>query len=263
MLHTNSTNIDATGIDAMVNFSGIPLQFETIVDFLKQEVALKGVCQGIVRRQIIEQTTRERNIFVTPEEIQAEANRQRYQKHLESAAATFAWLSDQMITSEDWEIGIQHHLLAQKLAEHLFGGEVERYLAEHRFDFEQVSLYRIVVPYQQLAQELFYQIEEREISFYEAAHLYDIDENRRLQCGYEGKLHRRDFKPEMAAIVFGAPVEQVMGPFPSEQGYELLVVEALISPELTAEMRQEIMSRLFQEWLTHELEYRIYHQPEH
>lgn len=262
MLYTDSTDIDAAGIDAMDNFSGIPLQLETIVDFLKQEVALKGVCQGILRCQIVEQAAQERNILVTPEEIQAEANRQRYQKHLESAAATFAWLSDQMITSEDWEVGIRHRLLAQKLAEHLFGGEVERYLAEHRLDFEQVSLYRIVVPYQQLAQELFYQIEEREISFYEAAHLYDIEENRRLQCGYEGKLHRWDFNPEMAAVIFGAPVEQVIGPFPSEQGYELLLVEAFISPELTVEMRQEIVNRLFQEWLNHELEYRIYHQPE-
>lgn len=263
MLYTDSTVIDATGIDAMVNFSGIPLQLETIIDFLKQEVALKDVCQGILRCQIIEQAAQERNITVTSEEIQIEADRQRYQKHLESASATFEWLSNQMITSEDWEVGIRHHLLSQKLAERLFGGEVEHYLAEHRLDFEQVSLYKIVVPYQQLAQELFYQIEEREISFYEAAHLYDIDENRRLQCGYEGKLHRWSFNPEMAAIVFGAPVEQVMGPFSSEQGYELLVVEAFIAPELTAEMRQEIISRMFQEWLTHELEYRIYHQPEH
>lgn len=256
-----SQQSEPTNIEPMVNFSGIPLQLETIVDFLKQEVSLKEICQKILCRQIIEQTAQERGIVVTPEDIQAEADRQRYQRRLESATVTFAWLADQMITSEDWEMGMQQHLLANKLAEHLFGKDVERYLAEHRLDFEQVSLYRIVVPYQQLAQELFYQIEEREISFYEAAHLYDIDGNRRLQCGYEGKLHRWSFKPEMAAIIFGADVEQVIGPFQSEQGYELLVVEALISPELTPEIRQEIINRLFQEWLEHELAYRIYHQP--
>lgn len=241
--------------DAMINFSGVSLQFETIVDFLKQEVHLKDICQRILTCQIIEQAAQERQIVVTPEEIQAEADQQRRQRRLESASATFAWLNEQLITPEDWEAGIRSHLLTQKLARSLFEHEVERYFAEHRLDFEQVSLYKLTVPYRQLSQELFYQIEENEISFYEAAHLYDIDERRRLQCGYEGRFYRWSLKPEVAAIVFGAKLREVLGPLQNEQGFDLLMVEEITTAELTPETQQQIIDRLFDEWLDSELNY--------
>jgi parvulin-like peptidyl-prolyl isomerase len=245
-------------ITAMVRFSRLTLESEDIISFLKQEVKLKDICQQMLYQQIVARAAQERGIGVTPDEIQMEADRQRYEKRLESAAATFNWLAEQLITPEEWEAGIRNHLLARKLAEHLFGRDVERYFAEHRLDFEKIVLYKITVPYQQLSQELFYQIEENEISFYEAAHLYDIDERRRLQCGYEGKLYRWSLTPEIAAVVFAARVGEVVGPLPSEQGYDLLMVENIIAAELNAELRQEITDRMFQEWLESELNHLIH-----
>ncbi|NJO40921.1 MAG: peptidylprolyl isomerase [Cyanobacteria bacterium CRU_2_1] len=244
----------------MVSFSGTPIQSEAIVDFLKREMSLKEICQKILYQQIIDKTAQERGVVVTSDEIQAEADRQRYQQRLESSTATYAWLTDQLITPDDWEAGIHDRLLTQKLAESLFASDVEKYFAEHRLDFEQISLYRLTVPYQQLSQELFYQIEENEISFYEAAHLYDIDERRRLQCGYEGRLYRWSLTPEMAAVVFGARLREVLGPFQGEQGYDLFIVEEFVSAELTPETRQEIIDRLFREWLNSELNYLLHSQ---
>jgi parvulin-like peptidyl-prolyl isomerase len=226
---------------------------ELIVDFLKREIAFKEVCQRMISQQMIYKTAEARNIDVTAAEIQAEANHQRYQRHIESAADTFAWLAEEQITPEDWEAGICDRLLAQKLAESLFADEVESYFIEHRLSFEQVLLYQLAVPYPQLAQELLYQIEENEISFYEAAHLYDLDKQRRLQCGYAGKLYRLNFQPEVAAILLGANPGEIVGPVQSEQGYNLLMVEEFIPAKLTPEIRSIILDRLFQGWLEHEL----------
>jgi parvulin-like peptidyl-prolyl isomerase len=234
---------------------------EIIIEFLKREVQLKEICQKVLCRQVIDRAAQERGIIVTAEEIQIEADRQRHQKRLESAAATFAWLQDQLITPDDWEAGIRNNLISQKLADVLFTPEVGKYFAEHRLDFEQILLYKLVVPYEQLAQEIFYQVEESEISFYEAAHLYDIDERRRLQCGYEGKLYRWSLKPEIAAIIFSARAREIMSPLQTEQGYELLMVEEFISAELTPEISQKIINRLFEEWLESELNY-VIHQDE-
>jgi len=72
-------------------------------------------------------------------------------------------------------------------------------------------LYQIVVPFERVAQQLFYQIEEQEISFYEAAHLYDIDEKRRHQCGFERKLYRRSLNPNIATILSRARLKEVLG----------------------------------------------------
>ena len=241
-----------------INFCGINLESETIVDFLKQEMLLKEVCQKILYQQIIERVAQEKKITVTAEEIQAEADRIRTEKRLEKASEAIAWLTDQMTTADDWEQEICAHLLAQKLAHHLFDKEIEKFFAHNRLDFDQFILYQIVVSNERLAQELFYQIVEEEISFYEAAHLYDLDEKRRHLCGYEGKLYRRSLKPDIAAVVFGAAEREIVGPLKTEQGYHLFMIQEFIEAELTSQKRQEIIDSLFKEWLISEFNYLIH-----
>ena len=242
----------------MVDFLGVSIALDEIVSILKRNIQLKEVCQKILHQRIIEQAAQERGITVTPEEIQAEADRLRREKHLEKVADTLAWLAEQMITADEWEAGIRDSLLAQKLAESLFAKEVEKFFAQNRLDFEQILLYQIIVPYERVAREIIYQIDEEEISFYEAAHFYDIDEKRRHQCGYEGKLYRWSLKPDIAAVVFSAQPEEVIGPLQTEQGFHILMLLEFIPAELTPERYQEILNRMFKEWLAIELNYMIH-----
>ncbi|MEP0858753.1 peptidylprolyl isomerase [Trichocoleus sp. DQ-U1] len=244
----------------MTDLSGASIHPNEVVNFLKKNLQLKDVHQKILYQRIIEKAAQERNLTVTAEEIQADADRLRYEKRLEKASDTLAWLADQMITVDDWEAGISDRILACKLANSLFSKEVEKFFAENRLDFDQVLLYQIIVPYEKVAQELFYQIEEEEIDFHQAAHLYDCDERRRHHCGLEGKLFRWNLKPEIAALIFSAQIGEVIGPIQTEQGYHLLMVEEFIPAELTPERYQEILDRLFEEWLTSELNYMIHNQ---
>jgi len=228
---------------------------DEIVSFLKKSLQFKEVCQAILTQRIIDRAAQTRDLIISPEEIQAEADRARRDLRLERSSDTISWLDDQQITVEDWEAGIYDRLLTHKLVEVLFGQQVEGFFAENRLDFEQVLLYQIVVPYEQLAREVFYQIEEREVSFYEAAHIYDVDSARRARCGYEGTLYRGNLKPEIAAVVFGAAPGEVVHPVQTEQGFHLLLVEEFISAQLTSEVRDDILKTMFREWLTGELTY--------
>ncbi len=179
---------------------------------------------------------------------------------MEKAEETLAWLADQLISPDDWEAGIRDRLLSQKLSESLFAKEVEKFFAQNKLDYQQVVLYQIIVPYDKVAQELFYQIEEEEISFYEAAHFYDLDEKRRQQCGYEGKLYRWSLKPDIAAVVFGSSPKHIIGPIKTDLGYHLLMVEEFIPAALTPDIYKEIMERMFKEWLASELNYMLHNQ---
>jgi parvulin-like peptidyl-prolyl isomerase len=228
---------------------------EEIVGFLKKNLQFREICRQILYQRIIDQAADTRAITITPEEIQTEADHLRRDLKLEKAADTLAWLTEQLINIDDWEGGIADRLLTQKLKANLFTKEVDVFFAQNRLDFEQILLYQIIVPYEKLAQELFYQIEEREISFYEAAHLYNIDERRRHECGYEGKLYRWTLKPEIAAVIFAADAGELIQPIQDEEGYHLLMVEEFIPATLTEEIRQNIQQRLFQEWLVGELNY--------
>ncbi|NEO29970.1 MAG: peptidylprolyl isomerase [Symploca sp. SIO3C6] len=244
----------------MLDISNLPIDPDEIINFLKRDIQLRQISQKLLYRRVVEQTATERNIIVTPEEIQAEVDRVRHEMRLEKASDALTWLASQMITPEDWEAGIHDHLLGKKLSEFLFSQKVEKFFAQNRLNYEQVLLYQIIVNDEKIAQELFYQIEEQEISFYEAAHFYDIDEERRRRCGYGGKLYRRQLAPDIASAVFGASLGELIGPLNIEPGYRLLMVEEFIPAELTPEIHQEIINRMFREWLESECNYLIHNQ---
>jgi parvulin-like peptidyl-prolyl isomerase len=244
----------------MVNLYKAVIEADQVIEFLKKDIQLKQIHQKILYRKIVDRAVQERDISVTPEEIQEEADRVRRENRLEKAADTLNWLETQMITPEDWEDGIAARLLENKLAEHLFDKEVEKSFAQNKIDYDQVLLYQLVVSSEKLAYELFYQIEEQEISFYQAAHLYDIDPGRRYRCGCEGKIERRKLMPAIAAAVFGNPVGEVIRPIQIEQVYHLLLVEDLIPAELTPKIKKNIQNRMFREWLESELTYMLHNQ---
>lgn len=241
--------------NSMIYVNGIPVETQEIISFLKHDLSFRGICDKVLYQRIISDAAQERRVVVSSEEIQAEADRLRHELHLERASDTINWLSGHLLTAEEWEVSIHDRLVSQKLKEALFAQDVESFFIQNRLDFDQVILYQIIVPYGQVAHELFYQIEESEISFFEAAHLYDLDPNRRYRCGYEGTIYRWKLEPAVAAAIFAAHPGQVMPPVQTSQGFHLFLVEEVISAQLTPEIRQEILQRLFQEWLTGELNY--------
>ncbi|MEG4445450.1 peptidylprolyl isomerase [Microcoleus sp. AT9_B5] len=242
----------------MKDFYGPLIEASEIIEQLRQEMQLKTFSQKVLQKKVIEKAARERGLTVTPDEIQAVGDQLRREKRLEKAADTIAWLVDQMISVEDLEAGIRDRLLSQKLAEHLFSKEVEKIFVQNKLQFDRIILYQIVVANPQLARELFYQIQEGEISFFDAAHLYDIDENRRHLCGCEGKVYRWGLKPDIAVAVFSAKPGEVIRPIKTDGGYHLCMVEKFIPAELTPERYQEILHNMFNEWLANEVNYLLY-----
>jgi len=242
----------------MKDFSQPLIEASEIIQLLRQELQLKTFTQKVWQKKVIEKAAQERGLTVTPEEIQVVGDQLRREKRLEKAADTIAWLVDQMISVEDLEAGIRDRLLAQKLAQHLFSKEVEKIFVQNKLQFDQIILYQIVVANRQLAQELFYQIQEGEISFFDAAHLYDIDENRRHLCGCEGKVYRWGLKPDIAVAVFSAQPGEVIRPIETERGYHLFLVEKFLPAELTPQRYQEILHNMFNEWLSNEVNYLLH-----
>ena len=246
----------------MVQFHSIQIDSAEIGDFLKSTMTLREICHQILGQKIVQKTASARNITVTPQEIQDESERIRREQKLEKISDTMAWLDANMLTPDEWEISIRNRLLVDKLARDLFAHQVEPYFAQNRLDYEEFVIYQILVPYQKLAQEIFYQIEEEEISFYEAAHIYDINPQKRFICGYLGKTYRRNFPPEVAAAIFRdpLPIGQVVGPIQTEQGFNLFQIEEYVRAELTRERAQDILMQFFRQWLDNEINYLLHSQ---
>ncbi len=237
----------------MINFAGVDISPENVVDLLKRELTLHTICRQLIYQRIICANAQERGLNVTDNEIQTEADRVRRELQLESAQATLDWLQARMITADEWEESIRDRLLATKLADAIFSETASRQFNERKLDYEKVSLYKIVTTGVSLAQELRYQIEEAEISFFEAAHHYDNNVERRRCCGYEGEISRWALDPDVAASVFGAPAQTVIGPIAVGEEYGLFFADEFIAPQMTKELHRLICDRLFYEWLDKEI----------
>jgi parvulin-like peptidyl-prolyl isomerase len=224
-----------------------------LADCLKKKFQYQSTCQAVNANRLIRQAAADRGLQVSDLQIQMEADRYRHENGLEHSSDTLNWLNQEQVTPEEWEEGIRDHLLADCLAKHLFGFDIDRMFAESRSNYESVVLYQLVVPYEKLAMELFYQIEESEISFYEAAHLYDLDSDRRRKCGFEGVLARWQIEPSLSSVIFGAQVQQVTEPIRRDDGYHLIWVEEFLEAAMTETIRKQIMDNLFQDWVLSEM----------
>jgi parvulin-like peptidyl-prolyl isomerase len=234
----------------MANLAELSLDAQEIVDFLRQNFRLPEICQAIVEQKIIYQVALEHGIAVTLQEVETAVENIRYEKAFENPAGFTDWLTDRGATLSDLKQMLRANLLAEKVIHNLFIDQVESTFSQQQHSFDQLVLYKIVVPYEHLAQEVFYQIEEEEISFFEAAHVYDIDQNRRLNCGYEGTILRRDLPPNLAEFLSTARPGELVGPIKAaNQFYELFWIDDLVYPELTPALQTTILHQLYRTWM--------------
>lgn len=238
----------------MTGFQGMTLTTQEVINFLRRDLRMKEIRRVILAQKIIDRTAEEAEIVVDTHEVQLELDRIRYEQRFDHPAQLLTWATSHLTTLSEVEKRIREKLIAKKLAYHLFLDRVHEQFQHGNADFEQLSIYEIRVPYETLAREIFYQIEEEEISFFEAAHIYDIDEARRLVCGFAGRQLRSQLTPELALNLRNAQVGQVVGPIQvASDRFVLLLVDDLTAPALTPEITDTLIDSMFQDWLQEKL----------
>ncbi len=232
----------------------ITITKEDILHQIKLSCKIPEIVEQIVTRKVIIAAVEEAGIEVTTEELQKAANQMRAMSKLNDAQATWAWLEKYGLSLDDFEEIVYITLLSQKLTTHLFKDKVEPYFYEHQLDYAGAVIYEIVLDGEDEAIELFYEIQEGEISFSEAARQYIQDTELRRKGGYRGKVNRTDMKPEVSAAVFATAPSQILKPIVTADGIYLVLVEEIVKPELDKKLRQKIMLDLFGEWLKQQTE---------
>ena len=232
----------------------ITITSENILQQVKLSYQIPSIVEGIVSRKIIASAADEAGIKVETEELQKAADSIRLMSKLKSADDTWAWLQKHGLSLDDFEEVTYNNVISGKLAQHLFADKVEPFFVEHQLDYAGVVMYEVVLDDEDLAMELFYGIQEGEMSFYEVAHQYIQDTELRRKGGYQGIVRRKELKPEISAAVFAAKAPQVLKPIVTSSGVNLILVEEIIQPELDNNLRSQIMFDLFYEWLKQQSE---------
>jgi parvulin-like peptidyl-prolyl isomerase len=232
----------------------ITISSEDILHQVKLSCKIPSVIEEIVTRKVIASAAAEAGIKVEIEELQKAADNIRLMGNLKSADDTWAWLQKHGLSLDDFEEMIYNNVISGKLAQHLFADKVEPFFVEHQLDYAGVVMYEVVLDDEDLAMELFYGIQEGEMSFYEVAHQYIQDTELRRKGGYRGMVQRKELKPEMSAAVFAATPSQVLKPIVTSKGVHLIFVEEIIQPQLLPKLRYQILQDLFSAWIKEQIE---------
>lgn len=210
---------------------------------------MAGLIQSILRRNIIADQIEKYEIELTSTDLQQAADRFRITHKLETTEATKQWLETGNFSLDDFEYIVTQDLLAHKLAEHLFGERVEQFFHQHLLDYSGAILYEVILEDPELAMEIFYSLQEGDLSFAVVAHQYSSDLELRRRGGYIGRVSRKQLHPEISAAVFAAKPPQLIAPITTAVGVHLIQVEEIITPKLDEQLYQRILAEMFDRWL--------------
>ncbi len=224
-----------------------------VIDYLKMSCQIPDVIKGIATRKIIANTASKEVITVEEEELQQEADRLRFVKKLVKANDTLAWLKTHHLSVDEFEELVHNTILSKKVAHHLFSHQVESFFYQNQIDFVKAVTYEVVLDDYDLALELFYALEENELTFQEIAREYIPNLELRRAGGYQGVRQRKDFRPEIAAAIFAATPPNILKPIVTSKGIYLIWVEEIIQPELNEQLREQIVTDLFNVWLEQQM----------
>jgi parvulin-like peptidyl-prolyl isomerase len=226
-----------------------------IIHSLKTSCQIQDVVEAIASEKIIALSAQQAGINVTEVELQEEADKIRFGKKLVTAKDTWRWLDKHHLSVKDFEKLVYNSLISKKLANHLFSDQVEKFFYEHQVDYAAAVTYEIIFENRDLALEMFYALEEGEISFAEIARQYILEPELRRSYGYQGLRQRKKFRPEIAAAVFAASAPEILKPITTNKGVYLIWVEEIIQPKLDEQLREKIITESFSDWLKKQIEY--------
>jgi parvulin-like peptidyl-prolyl isomerase len=223
---------------------------EDIISQIKLSGKLPETINQIIDQKLIATAISKLNIVISDEELQLAADRFREFNHLQTAHSTMLWLQENSLTIEDLEQIAESLIGTEKLAQKLFSqADIEKYFFENKINYGNVIMYEIFLENKDLAVEVFYAIQEGEITFHEAARKYIADPELRRSGGYSGIIPRCKCLPEISAAISTSKPPQLLKPISTTRGTHLIFVEEVIEAHLNPLTIQTILTDLFVQWL--------------
>jgi hypothetical protein len=245
-----------------VDVATIPVEFSlmlttkiTNLDLLHQ-IKITGkipeLIAGILQQRVIEEHAQRLGLDISDEELQVGADQFRQDNKLDTIAETEKWLTDRTLSMDDFEQLVITNLLTHKIARQMFADKIEPFFHEHILDYGGAIISEVVVNDYNLAIELFYAIQEGDMSFADVALDYSTGEHKQ-SGGYRGLVKRRELPPEISAVVFATQQPRLLPPIRVAKNTHLILVTEIIPPQLSSSVRERIMWDLFQDWLQQQM----------
>jgi parvulin-like peptidyl-prolyl isomerase len=177
-----------------------------------------------------------------------------YQQHrLETEADRLAWCKQNRTTQADIEISAVRQLLVNKFKIATFAAKVESYFMSRKQHLDRVIYSLIRTNDSNLAQELYFRIQEGEDSFADLAreHSQGVEAS---TGGVVGPTALSKPHPVIAKVLSVSQPGQLWAPMPLENWTVILRLEQLMPAQLDDSMRAHLIDELFEQWLQQQVQ---------
>jgi parvulin-like peptidyl-prolyl isomerase len=231
------------------------------VDILEQvKISLKmpEITEQIIMNRIIREEAEKAEIKVEIKELQETADEFRARNKLIRAKSTQIWLAMNRLSLDEFEGIIRLELLSNKLRDLVVPDKkVEEYFYQHQLDFDRAVLYEVVLENKELANELYYSVQEGEIKFPDVANKYIKNVELMRKGGYLGLVSRKELNPALISVFSVNFCPRIIKPISTALGFHLIWVEEIIKATLDEDIQNEIRNQLFKKFLMSKIDHKM------
>jgi putative peptide maturation system protein len=202
---------------------------------------------------LIQEELEQRPIALSDSELQLAFDGFRRARKLHKTEDTRLWMARHGITQEELESRLADEATIDKLRDRVADGRIEDYFEKHRAEFDSAFIGRIKFSDQERARQIGERISAGELSFYEAAQLIFVSVgpgSKQSSGEILSVVKRSELATQLGAAVYEANPGEILGPLPSQNGYELVYVLSFVSAQLDEATQSAIKNTLFDEWLS-------------
>jgi putative peptide maturation system protein len=202
---------------------------------------------------LIQEELQQRPIALTDPELQFALDGFRRARKLYKIEDTRLWMARHGITEEELESRIADEATIGKLRDRVADGRIEDYFEKHHAEFDSAFIARIEFSDQESARQMGDRISAGDLSFYDAAQLIFVSlgpGSKQSSGEILSVVKGSEIVTQLGAAVFAANPGELLGPLPSQNGYELVYVLSFVSAQLDEATQRAIKNTLFGEWLS-------------
>ena len=234
----------------VLEIEGRAFTAEELAPLLGRYQMLPKLAQEIIIDKAVESV-------VYKEEEQAQVYQQMCQQYqLTDEEQLQKWLDKHGMTKEQLEALALRKLKIEKYKEQTWSDKVESYFLKRKSQLDKVVYSLIRTDKAELAQELYFRIQEGENTFQELAMEYSQGSEAQTG-GLIGPVEVNAPHPRIAQVLSTCKPGQLIPPTRVGEWIVIIRLENLISAKLDDGMRQRMLDEMFRQWLSEQLEKQV------
>jgi parvulin-like peptidyl-prolyl isomerase len=200
----------------------------------------------LIREVLIDRAITEINL--SPEES-LQACQQFYQRYqLQNDADLETWMNNRGLSYPQLEHMMMRDAKREKFKHQTWDHQLESYFLQRKTALDRVIYSLIRVDRWDLAQELYFRIQEGETSFADVAQTYSQGAEAQTG-GLIGPVELSVPHPTLAKLLSTSQPGQLSPPMPVAEWIVLVRLEQFLPAQLDEAMRQRLLNELFSQWL--------------